>query len=121
MSAETSTMIQNPTPPFDPEAPVVFALEQHASRSALELVMASDNPTKDQRVARFKLLTAALITECEEFRDRPKLDEGTETAPNVPNIEYNRALERARRWASLAITNYENAAMYAGTMVKATK
>lgn len=113
MTNETSTMIQNPVPEFDPEAPITFTLEQTASRSALACVVAGFNPSHDNHVGRIKLLTAALITECEVLRRRPKLDEGKPEAPNAANIYYNEALNRAARWASLAITDYEKAAMWA--------
>jgi|GEM_PF-1408738 len=61
------------------------------SLSARQAVRLEFNPAGDDRIARIKMLTAALITECEVIRS-----EGA-----------------AAREASIAITGYEEAAMWA--------
>lgn len=98
---------------FDHREEVKFQFEQSASRSALELVVSDFNPSHDSAVGRIKLLTAALITECEKLRDRPLLPEGMPEVPDVPAHNRNKTLRKAARWAAIAISQYEEAAMFA--------
>jgi hypothetical protein len=84
------------------------------SKSALKAVEHEFNPAHSVETAMLKLLTAVLITRCEDLRDRPmaKLPED----PNVrdlPSERLNNGLRIGARRASVAITQYEDACMWA--------
>ena len=116
-----TTMLQDLPPEYDPDAPVTFTLEQTASRSALAQVVAGFNPSRVELVGKIKLLTAALITTCEVLRDRspePGFLAGGTT--HIPNTTHNEGLKRGARWASIAATKYEEAAMFAVKAATAT-
>lgn len=84
-------------------------IEIECSASALEAVRADFNPAKMTDVDELKQLAAAFITKCEVMRDH-----------NGPTIESKEAAQkkttqdRSRgRLASIAITECEDAAMWA--------
>ena len=95
-----------------------FTAELTCSQYALDIVRADFNPSHSTLVGQIKQLHAAMITMAEDLRARPLLDESLagNDHGHVANMNYNAALMRARRNASIAITHLEDAAMH---MVKA--
>ena len=106
-----STMIQDPGEVVDPNKPRQVTLVLDVSRSALELVAADFNPGHSNDVGKAKLLAACIITMAENLRDRPHLEPGEDSAPNVPNRSRNEALKRGARNAAMAISEFEIGAM----------